>query len=245
MVNIDTVYQRVLALTNKEQRGYVTPLEFNLLANQAQLDIFEQYFYDISQNEEMPGNDRQYSDIEHILNEKISAFEIEQGNWIPTAVGGGHNLPADLYSIGQIIYTENGKRYICEEVTTKEYMRLQNSPLAGPTNKRPVYIRFRSLGQTSGVESGIRVYGNGGSILNTPISITYIKVPDKVEWGYVVVNEKALYQPSLSNNFEHHPSEETTLVLKILELSGVVINKPGLVTIASQKDMNKTQQEKM
>ena len=40
MVNIDTVYQRVLAIANKEQRGYVTPQEFNLLANQAQMEIF-------------------------------------------------------------------------------------------------------------------------------------------------------------------------------------------------------------
>jgi len=47
MVNIDTVYQKVLAFANKEQRGYVTPQEFNLLANQAQLIIFEQYFHDI------------------------------------------------------------------------------------------------------------------------------------------------------------------------------------------------------
>ena len=39
-ISIDTVYQRVLAITNKEQRGYVTPLEFNLIANQAQLLIF-------------------------------------------------------------------------------------------------------------------------------------------------------------------------------------------------------------
>ena len=39
MISIDTVYQRVLAITNKEQRGYVTPLEFNLIANQAQLLI--------------------------------------------------------------------------------------------------------------------------------------------------------------------------------------------------------------
>ncbi len=45
-VSIDTVYQRVLAILNKEQRGYITPQEFNLFANQAQLDIFEQYFYD-------------------------------------------------------------------------------------------------------------------------------------------------------------------------------------------------------
>ena len=45
-VSIDTVYQRVLVLANKEQRGYITPQEFNLLANQAQMEIFEQYFYD-------------------------------------------------------------------------------------------------------------------------------------------------------------------------------------------------------
>ena len=39
MVNINTVYQRVLTIANKEQRGYITPQEFNILANQAQMDI--------------------------------------------------------------------------------------------------------------------------------------------------------------------------------------------------------------
>ena len=38
-ISINTVYQRVLAILNKEQRGYLTPVEFNLFANQAQLDI--------------------------------------------------------------------------------------------------------------------------------------------------------------------------------------------------------------
>ena len=47
MINIDTVYQKVLALANKEQRGYVTPQEFNLLARKAQLEIFDSYFHDI------------------------------------------------------------------------------------------------------------------------------------------------------------------------------------------------------
>ena len=40
-VSVDTVYQRVLAILNKEQRGYITPQEFNLFANQAQMEIFE------------------------------------------------------------------------------------------------------------------------------------------------------------------------------------------------------------
>ena len=30
MISIDTVYQKVLAVANKEQRGYITPQEFNL-----------------------------------------------------------------------------------------------------------------------------------------------------------------------------------------------------------------------
>ncbi len=47
MINIDTVYQKVLALANKEQRGYITPQEFNLLADKAQMEIFESYFHDL------------------------------------------------------------------------------------------------------------------------------------------------------------------------------------------------------
>ena len=49
MISIDTVYQKVLALANKEQRGYITPQDFNLFADQAQKEIFEQYFYDLNQ----------------------------------------------------------------------------------------------------------------------------------------------------------------------------------------------------
>ena len=46
-INVDSVYQTVQALANKEQRGYITPQEFNLFANQAQQDMFEQYIYDL------------------------------------------------------------------------------------------------------------------------------------------------------------------------------------------------------
>ena len=31
-ISIDDVYQKVLAIANKEQRGYITPQEFNLFA---------------------------------------------------------------------------------------------------------------------------------------------------------------------------------------------------------------------
>jgi hypothetical protein len=43
---INEVRNTVLALLNKNNNGYLTPEEFNLLAKQAQLEIFEEYFYD-------------------------------------------------------------------------------------------------------------------------------------------------------------------------------------------------------
>ena len=70
-ISIDRVYQKVLALANKEQRGYITPQEFNLFAHHAQMEIFEQYFYDLNQFQRLPGNSQAYSDIVTNLEELL------------------------------------------------------------------------------------------------------------------------------------------------------------------------------
>ena len=99
-VNVDTVYQRVLSIANKEQRGYITPQEFNLLANQAQLEIFEQYFYDLNQFSRLPGNDTRHADMVTTLEEKISLFE-KTADIIGTST---MTLPTDLYKLSTILY---------------------------------------------------------------------------------------------------------------------------------------------
>ena len=48
-VSVDKVYKTVLFILNKEQRGYVTPAEFNSIAEQVQFQIFESYFPDGNQ----------------------------------------------------------------------------------------------------------------------------------------------------------------------------------------------------
>jgi len=66
-ISVDTVYQRVLALANKEQRGYITPQEFNLLAGQAQMEIFEQYFYDAKSEDANLKNSTEFSNVDELL----------------------------------------------------------------------------------------------------------------------------------------------------------------------------------
>ena len=224
-VNVDTVYQRVLALANKEQRGYITPLEFNLLANQAQLDIFEQYFYDINQFAVIDDIGAEYSDAVDTLEEKISIFETSG------TVAGGSILPSNLYRIGTVIFGGNE----VEQIEQKKFLYINSSPLTTPTNNRPIYTRSGNI---------ITVYGDGGNIITSGVTCNFVKQPNSVTWGYNVVADRALYNAGTSTNFELHNSEETKLVIKILELAGVVINKPGLVSVAAQKEASKLQQEK-
>ena len=71
-----------------------------------------------------------------------------------------------------------------------------------------------------------------------------VHTPTDAAWGYVVVNEKALYDSSTSTDFNLHRSEETNLVIKILELAGITINKPGLVQLAGQEEAQNDAQTK-
>jgi len=240
-VSIDTVYQKVLGILNKEQRGYVTAQEFNLFANQAQLDLFEQYFYDINQFSRMPGNSTEYSDMLNILNEKINVFETTVE---PTRTGSFFNEPTDLYRLGTVVYKNTTTNTFgvastesieAERINANEFLYINSSPLTKPKNVRPVFVSNTS---------GIRVYGDNEITDVAEVEFQYIKKPAKVEWKYQMVLGKALYDSTHSVNFELHPSEEVELVTKILELSGLLVKDYNLYNVANQEEIETIQQEK-
>ena len=222
MVRVDTVYQRVLAIANKEQRGYITPLEFNLYANQAQMDIFEQYFYDLNQFTRVPGNDTEYSDMVAILEEKINLFETSSPGFDTGSLPG-------FYRLGTVQL--NGVEV--EKLEHKEFKVINRSPLTKPTRERPVYFKQGNI---------LNVFPD--TIQSAEVNVFYIRRPVQVGWGYVVTLEKALYNANRSTDFELHGSEETDLVMKILALAGITMDDQALYQIAGAEDNKNTQQEK-
>ena len=56
-INVDAVYKTVLLILNQQQRGYMTPDEFNKVGTQVQLNIFEKYEDDLNLQYRMPQND--------------------------------------------------------------------------------------------------------------------------------------------------------------------------------------------
>ena len=239
-VSINTVYQKVLAIANKEQRGYITPQEFNLFANQAQMDIFEQYFYDINQFERVPGNSTEYSDMLDLLEEKISIFD--QFKVSMSAVSGNQlTLPTDVYRLGTVFYAVGGAYDVeVEKVSKKNLEYMSRTALYAPVETRPVY--------TKKSETLLKLFPASPSTSYTTGNVTcnYIKKPATVKWTYTVVVGKALYNASAGDlqDFELHASEENNLVLKILQLAGVSIKDPSIYQIAAQEEVKDIQQEK-
>ena len=232
MILIDTVYQRVLALANKEQRGYITPQEFNLFANQAQLEIIDSYIFDINQANRLPGNDQEYSDMADLLDEKLGIFKTEQvivssGSSATLLGAQEYILPNNLYQLGSVFM---GTREV-DQLSPSEFRKTFLSQFTLPSANRPACSIMND-----------RVYALPGG----EITVSYIRKPDSVAWGYVVINNKALYDPNTSKtrNFELHASEETELVYKILKLGGIAIQRQDVAQFAQGMDQLIKQQEK-
>lgn len=91
---INSVRNTVLAVANKHNFGYITPSDFNLYAKQAQLDIFENYFYRYNewiakQNARVSGSG--YADIVKNLEEVIDTFSVE--DYLYNVSGNKYNMP--------------------------------------------------------------------------------------------------------------------------------------------------------
>jgi len=254
-VNVDKVYQRVLAIANKEQRGYITPQEFNLFANQAQMTIFEQYFYDMNFFARKPGatNTSAYSDMLEVLDEKISElscsfYSLTDGlyqSYSTGTQGTAQALPPDLYRLGTVWYYWDNDYIEAEYIPQNEFRYYANSSLARPANDQPIYTRDKD---------GIKVWGQNTTTAriiqrNTNVLIDYVKIPgyttDAVNWGYTEINGAALYNSTSSKDFQLHVSEEVELVNKILQLAGVAIKDPVVAQTGAQQDAMKVQQEKI
>ena len=233
MVSINSVRQTVLALLNKEERGYIAPTEFNKFAKQAQLDIFESYFYDKQHfNISRKG---QNGEIQKDIQEKIDLFFVRNGTAL-TMSNGRFELPEDLYRLEHVYYTPSGgTRTIVDKINHKGSAYVYSSPLTEPTTTFPKYERY---GDTVEVRP---------ATITSNVTLDYIKSPSDPIWGYSRLGTSTTpqYNSARSTDFELHPSDEYRLVEMILLYSGVQVKQNDIIQVAAagavSDDANKKQ----
>ena len=254
-VNVNTVYQTVLLILNKEQRGYITPQEFNDVATQVQLEIFNKYFEDLNQQIRVPQTDLDYADRVLNIDEKLSILKTfgtatYDSASIPTnpfwalPTTDIYNQAVELYKLGTVTFQPTNKEAVeLQRLQRNDFYNIQKSRLTRSTENFPTYLLENN-----------RLFINPSTITDTTggVNVDFIRKPLDPVWGFTVGNlgqyiyDLTIFDPTVfpntgSRNFELDASEQTNIILKILQYSGVIINDPTVIQVASQK----VQQEEM
>ena len=244
-INVNNVYRTVLLILNQEQRGYITPDEFNKTATQVQLDIFERYFEDLNQQLRVTQADFDYSNRQVDVDDKISNFKcIGSCNYGPNSFA----LPVtDDLTNSTIVYNDNptASQFAFYRLGTVTYndievQRLQRvdfynidrSDLTAPSFNFPVYL----------YESGKLSIKPAGIINN--VKATFLRKPKNVVWNFNSTTGNYVYDSSTSVDFELNSSEQTNVITRILLYAGIVVKDPTIIQVAAQQIQQEEQNAK-
>jgi len=189
-INVNTVYTTVLSILNKEQRGYLTPYEFNQLATQVQLEIFEKFFEDYNQYIRMPKTDVEFaSRMDHIMEE----FQVFEKNEKASAANGNvYTQPVDLHRFGSAVFNKGLNSPSIEIMSNREYNSIKLSPLTQPTTNFPV-AKYN--------QDKLTVFPSvvGSDVKN--VSFNYIRKPKDPRWGYTTGSlGQFIYDPTIASS---------------------------------------------
>ena len=254
-VNINTVYQTVLYILNKEQRGYISPSEFNSLSKLVQDEIFQSYFPDGNQlnrvNQNNTQNDTEFFNVYENNRYKLYPFEHEVSFnydttydcWnfsptSPTAYGGTIRL------LGSILATYNSNvnttsaqvkanpfiTSITQLTSKSDFNKITRSKLTAPSQQYPLAYQY-SLTDTLSSSSVVL------NISPKPDSLTVncIFEPTTPSWNSTVGSLGQLLFSENSNNFQLDISEQYNIIVGILKYAGVIINDPAIIQVAEQE----------
>ena len=200
-INVNTVYTTVLTILNKEQRGYLTPFEFNNIANQVQLQIFEKFFEDYNQYIRMPKTDVEFASRMDHIREEFQVFE-KTGPSITIPAGGAqtdnvYNQPSDLHRFGSASWNKGVNSPPIEILSNRDYNQIKLSPLTQPTNNFPV-AKYQ--------QDKLTIFPASSPYASDDVTFNYIRKPSDPRWGYQVGSlgqftyDPSVFQPNLLNS---------------------------------------------
>lgn len=197
-VNVNTFKLFTEFVSNKVQSGNaVSPSQFNDVANRAQMQLFEKDFQTFLMTNEVS----EY--LKTFFKNKIYST-------LPT---GEISYPSDFEHLASLrrYYVNSsgaGKEVPMIPVKNSSWGEIQVSALNQPTLRYPKFSEFSDV---------IRILPRTPGI----VMMDYFKKPTAPVWGYTVTNNRPVYNPATSTNFEWSEFSLNNVAAIYLSLIGV------------------------
>jgi len=206
-INVNKVYKSVLSILNKEERGYLTPYEFNNLARQAQLELLDGLFYQYNQFlniENINRTNEGYADLAEKIQEQIDEH-YKSATLTPSS--GKVTVPTDAYRILDVTMRNHGLKV--EKVDKVRLPFLKSSPLTKPSSTFPIYYQ----------EATEVVFDPS---ITENVAINYVAKPSDPRFGYTV---NAQYGTEI---YDANPFVDGGIILGSKSIGIITTNATGI-----------------
>jgi len=224
--SIDTVKRYVEYLVRKNNSGFLSPDQFNLIINEASKDEFVNRV----------GNPHQYApgqpipqmgfQITQKITEDLKIFQTNT-NLILNSQGRA-NYPKDLaYTIPGLGYKtqKKGKPLFVPIAVVdkdKEYYRL-SSKIVAPDKENPIAVFENTY---------IQIYPSNISNIN----FSYLRYPVEAKWAFTLVNNRPVYDPANSVDLDWEDLVTNDIISRALQSIGISIKDGDILSFAKQKE---------
>lgn len=238
-ISINQVRNIVMFFISKNNFGYVTPDEFNLYSQMAQMDIYNSMFPEYNDNVNKKNKrltNSEYADIPGSYEETIDQFAVytTPANFTYDSV---NNLwqynGTDLFiSHNLSLINTQGKKKKIEPVSKSELNYLVNSNMTAPSVTYPVYTKIGDKYRIFPiVPAGFTV------------EMFFTRFPKNPKWTSTDVAGNPVFNASDPNlqDFEIEYSYFPELVVKILKYAGLSIRDAEVMQAANGEELQKMQ----
>ena len=237
-MTIDEVYKLVQVFANKEQRGFISPSDFNLLAKQAELELYNKRLSIIKQKSPTRRSQGLYAenlspelarqDIATFLTRSDMNVTIKSNPYLGVSV----NVTTD-YVESMFINTDEhhdiSTNIPVDIVEPKDVSQILRSSLVKPSIEYPIAL----LGSEGGTSKVFSVFPE---TIKKVIAYHY-RNTNTPKWSYVTVAGKPVHDSSSSNEFKISKRCHGEIVVKILEYLGVSIRESDVVQYAQASEI--------
>jgi len=240
-MTINELYKFIQFIANKEQRGFIKPSEFNMLAERAQIDLIHdrvaRYKGKDRPSEVLELSHSVLDDIRTVVERRLLVFNNIQipPNFAPDPnpfpeydpnKNGAFSYPDDyLHFISMFKSSASGRKSI-KLLTLDQFAKRRSSVIVPIDEDNMVSVM---------IDEGFEVYENPTSDLietwdsvdlepnSQNIFLEYIRRPKAPHWGYVMVNDMYVFNPSSPNTVELELPEKThsELAQRMLSYIGI------------------------
>lgn len=204
-MNINEAYTFLNFISNKNQSGTVTPSQFNQMATQVQWEYFEKDYVKWQQTQD--------------VTDALAIFLKSLVTSIPNT--GQLAYPSDYEHVTSVrhYYVKNNNSGIevpVNEVDNDKYAERVQSEVMPPTLRFPIWTAYSNYMQFEPKNIGL-------------ITFDYFRKPIDPVWGFTIVNNRPVYDPTTSTQWELPPQTHNILTFEMCSLLGINLREDQLV----------------